>query len=81
VSANLIGLESLAALDPLIEAYPFKPYRNYRVLSRRRQDAVMRAELQAALGQAGGFGVLDGSAAVLVALVNVVATWSLVLLG
>lgn len=66
VSANLIGLESLAALDPLIEAYPFKPYRNYRVLSRRRQDAVMRAELQAALGQAGGFGVLDGSAAVLV---------------
>jgi len=66
VPANLIGAESLTALDPLIEAYPFKPYRNYRVLSRRRQDAVMRAELAAALGQAGGFGVLGGRAAVLV---------------
>jgi L-amino acid N-acyltransferase YncA len=66
VPANLIGAESLTALDPLIEAYPFKPYRNYRVLSRRRQDAVMRAELEAALSQAGGFGLIGEGAAVLV---------------
>ena len=48
----------MASLDPLIEAYPFKPYRNYRVLSRRKQDDVMRAELRAALEHAGGFGLV-----------------------
>jgi len=58
---TVIDLASLPALDPLIEAYPFKPYRNYRVLSRRRQDEVMRAEIRAALEQPGGFGLLaDG---------------------
>lgn len=66
MSADLVGVESLTALDPLIEAYPFKAYRNYRVLSRRRQEAVMRAELQAALAQAGGIGLLGGRAAALV---------------
>ena len=66
MSANLTGPESIAALDPLIEAYPFKPYRNYRVLSRKRQDAVMRAELEAALKTSGGFGLLGDRAAVLV---------------
>lgn len=58
MSVRIAGLESLAGLDPLIEAYPFKPYRNYRVLSRRRQDEVMRAELGAALEQPGGFALL-----------------------
>src|SRR5438876_5987034 len=57
-STKVIGLESLSALDPLIEAYPFKSYRNYRVLSRRRQDDVLSAELRAALEQPGGFGVM-----------------------
>ena len=66
MSADLLGLESLPALDPLIDAYPFKPYRNYRVLSRRRQDAVMRAELEGALTQGGGFGLLAGAAAAVV---------------
>jgi L-amino acid N-acyltransferase YncA len=66
VSVNLTGLDALSALDPLIEAYPFKPYRNYRVLSRKRQDAVMRAELQAALKQTDGFGLLGEGAAILV---------------
>ena len=56
--STVIGLESLPALDPLIEAYPFKSYRNYRVMSRRRQDDVLRAELRAALEQPGGFGVV-----------------------
>ena len=59
VSARVTGVESLPALDPLIEAYPFKSYRNYRVLSRRRQDDVLRAELRAALEQPDGFGVMS----------------------
>lgn len=63
VSARVIGSESSPALDPLIEAYPFKSYRNYRVLSRRRQADVLRAELRAALEHQGGFGVTaDGEA-------------------
>ena len=48
----------MASLDPLIEAYPFKAYRNYRVLSRKRQDDVLRAELRGALEHAGGFGMV-----------------------
>jgi L-amino acid N-acyltransferase YncA len=58
VSASLIGADALASLDPLIEAYPFKAYRNYRVLSRKRQEDVLRAEVRAALEHAGGFGVV-----------------------
>jgi L-amino acid N-acyltransferase YncA len=58
VSASLVGADALASLDPLIEAYPFKAYRNYRVLSRKRQDDVLRAELRAALEHAGGFGMV-----------------------
>jgi hypothetical protein len=66
-----IDLESLAVLDPLIETYPFKPYRNYRVLSRKKQDEVQRAELRAALAQAGGFGVAsDGEAPAAAAIVR-----------
>ena len=63
MSVRPIDLESLPALDPLVEAYPFKPYRNYRVLSRKRQDDVQRAELRSALGQAGGFGLASPGAA------------------
>ena len=32
-------------LDALVDAYPFKPYRHYRIASRRVQAEVMRAEL------------------------------------
>jgi len=61
--SRIIGADGLASLDALIEAYPFKPYRNYRVLSRRKQDDVMRAETRSALEAAGGFGVIaDGDA-------------------
>jgi L-amino acid N-acyltransferase YncA len=60
VSASLVGAAALPALDPLIEAYPFKAYRNYRVLSRKRQEDVLRAELQGALASTGGFGVAAG---------------------
>ena len=33
------------ALTRLVACYPFKPYRNYRVWSRARQDAILHAEL------------------------------------
>jgi L-amino acid N-acyltransferase YncA len=66
-SVKRVTLEMLPALEPLVEAYPFKPYRNYRVLSRKRQDDVQREELRAALAQAGGFGVLAGADAARVA--------------
>lgn len=58
--SEVIAADAFASLDPLIEAYPFKPYRNYRVLSRKRQDEVLRAELRAAFEHAGGFGVRAG---------------------
>src|SRR5262249_2638758 len=60
----------LARLEPLIEAYPFKAYRNYRALSRRKQDEVQRAELRAALEHAGGFGLAAGDAPTSVAIVR-----------
>jgi len=40
-------------LGVLVEAWPFKPYRNYRVLSRRRQADVTRAEIDGVLKTAG----------------------------
>jgi hypothetical protein len=40
-------------LDRLIDAYPFNPYRNYRLLSRRRQAAVLRAEIDRAMESEG----------------------------
>jgi hypothetical protein len=58
--SEFIGADAVVSLDPLIEAYPFKPYRNYRILSRKKQDEVMRAELHTALEHAGGFGIVEG---------------------
>jgi hypothetical protein len=59
--SRFLSAADLAAIEPLIEAYPFKPYRNYRVLSRRKQDDVLRAELKGGLEAPGGFGVVgDG---------------------
>jgi hypothetical protein len=60
--SEVIGADAIASLDALVEAYPFKPYRNYRVLSRRKQDDVLRAELKSAVDAAGGFGVITGGA-------------------
>ena len=64
MSADLVrvGADALGALDPLIEAYPYKAYRNYRVLSRKRQDDVLRAELRGALELPGGFAATAGGA-------------------
>lgn len=56
-------------LDPLIHAYPFKPYRNYRLCSRRRQDLALRTEIQATLERSTGHVLLvsgHGSAAAIV---------------
>ncbi len=40
------GAAALASrLDALVDAYPYKPYRHYRIASRRVQSAVMQAEL------------------------------------
>ncbi len=36
-------------LDPLIHGYEFKPFRQHRLLSRRRQDLVLRAEIESTL--------------------------------
>src|SRR6185503_5722790 len=45
VKLQLLTLTDLAAIDPLIASYAFKPYRHYRVLSRKQQNAVLREEI------------------------------------
>ncbi len=44
-----------AALQGLVEAYPFKPYRQYRAYSRREQQAILLADIDATLAVAGEF--------------------------
>ncbi len=49
-------------LDHLAALYPYKPYRHYRVWSRARQDAMMRAEVDRILGASGHFALVAGEA-------------------
>lgn len=49
-----------ALVDTLVDQYPFKTYRNYRLLSRRKQSDVMRAEIARAQETRGSFGVVAG---------------------
>lgn len=49
-----------AALLTLIEAYPFKPYRQYRVYSRREQQSILAAEADSTLAAAGEFSRATG---------------------
>jgi hypothetical protein len=49
VTARRLGPDDGAALHRLIEEYPFNPHRNYRLFSRRRQSAVLRAEIERAM--------------------------------
>jgi hypothetical protein len=49
-----------ALVDALVDRYPFKTYRNYRLLSRRKQADVMRAEIERARQAAGSFGIVAG---------------------
>jgi hypothetical protein len=44
----------VAQLEPLVQAYPFKAYRNYRVLSRAKQTSVMLAEIAATASRRNG---------------------------
>jgi hypothetical protein len=44
-----LGPDDLAGLEDLVDRYAFKAYRNYRVLPRKAQTAVMRAEIAATL--------------------------------
>ena len=53
MTAHPLRMEEAPFLDRLIDAYPFNPYRNYRLLSRRRQAAVLRAEIDRAMESAG----------------------------
>lgn len=49
MSIRQLGPDDLAAVEELVERYPFKAYRNYRVLPRKAQSAVMLAEIDATL--------------------------------
>jgi hypothetical protein len=61
VAASLLDGGARAALDPLIDVYACKPYRNYRTLPRKRQSDVLRAEVHAALDTHGGFAVVGST--------------------
>jgi hypothetical protein len=52
-----------ALIDTLVDQYPFKTYRNYRILSRRKQSAVMRAEIDRVRQTSGSFAVVAGERA------------------
>lgn len=50
----------LPLLDRLVAAFPYKPYRHYRVWSRPRQAEIMRAEIERTRGVAGSLALLSG---------------------
>lgn len=47
-------------VDALVAAYPFKPYRDYRVWSRRRQHAMLRADIDRSRQADGSMQVVAG---------------------
>jgi hypothetical protein len=49
-----LGPSDIAQIESIVHAYPFKPYRHYRVLSRKAQTAVMMAEISATLNHSDG---------------------------
>jgi RimJ/RimL family protein N-acetyltransferase len=49
VTARSLTADDAARLDAAIAEYAFKSYRNYRVLPRKAQHAVMQAEIEATL--------------------------------
>jgi hypothetical protein len=60
VTGRGVSAADAALLDELVGRYPFKPYRHYRLLSRQRQDAVMRAEIDRALRSSGTIVISEG---------------------
>lgn len=49
-----LGAQDLPFVESLVASYPFKAYRHYRVLPRKRQSAVMLAEVAATIQHADG---------------------------
>jgi hypothetical protein len=71
VSARFLDAGDGPAVDRLIDAYPFKPYRHYRWLPRRRQTTVLKAEVDRILAADGRIAVIAGAdAAAVVVLVR-----------
>jgi hypothetical protein len=54
VTVRAIAPEDPSRIIPFVEAYSFKPYRNYRVFPRKVQNAIMLAEIEATLNHADG---------------------------
>jgi hypothetical protein len=54
VTIRRLTRSDLDEIAPLVASYPFKPYRNYRVMPRKAQDAVMLAEVEQTLGRDDG---------------------------
>ena len=52
-----LNATDIDTLGSLVHDYPFKPYRHYRVLARRVQDGVLRAEIEEGLRSPGGMAV------------------------
>ncbi len=50
--------DDLPRIEALVDTHPFKPYRNYRVLPRRAQAAVMLAEIRDTLKHPAGVAAL-----------------------
>lgn len=52
MTGDTLSVDDAPLADRLIDEYPFNPYRNYRLMSRRRQAAVLRAEIERAMESA-----------------------------
>jgi hypothetical protein len=63
VTVRQLKGEDLIRVEDAVQAYAFKAYRNYRVLSRKAQNAVMRAEVEATLHHPDGIVLETESAA------------------
>ncbi|MFN2447588.1 MAG: N-acetyltransferase family protein [Vicinamibacterales bacterium] len=61
MSARRLDAEDAPLVKRLIAAYAFKPYRNYRLLPRRRQTAVLEAEVEALLAAPGHIATVSGA--------------------
>ena len=70
MTVRQLGPEDLTLIEPFVAAYPFKAYRNYRVLPRKTQTAVMLAEIAATIRHRDGVVLhvsADGELSVVVA--------------
>lgn len=67
MNVRVLAASELTSARPIIETYPFKSFRNYRVLTRKAQAAVMSAEISQTLAGPDGVGLLveDGQDAAL----------------